>query len=233
MEGFLGAHGSILRGTGGFGGDFGRDGDADGDTDVGLGGAAVALGGQVKVGGGGRRDGLGAVDVDGANAVDGGGGGVGGAPVEDDGLAEVDGERIGGEGCGGRGRRRGLGGRSAGGSYRGSGFVAPGDGVIANASMTAARTDRVRREWVGKDCGVSSVSPALPRLQSSFMVLKIKVDAGGVPCELPLGRGRGLGYFQLQLGMSAPGPVSGRFWVPSASMDQMRVWSARPSAELA
>src|SRR6185437_7989330 len=38
---------------------------------------------------------------------------------------------------------------------------------------------------------------------------------------------------QLQLGMSEPEPVSARFWVPSASMVMMRVWSARPSEELA
>ena len=70
----------------------GELGNADGDADVGFGGAAVALGDQVEVGGGGGRDGLGAVDVDLADAVDGDDGGVGGAPVEDDGLAEVDGD---------------------------------------------------------------------------------------------------------------------------------------------
>ena len=34
-----------------------------------------------------------------------------------------------------------------------------------------------------------------------------------------------MAHFQLQLGMSAPGPVRERFWVPSASMVMMRVWA--------
>ena len=54
------------------------------------------------------RDGLGAVDVDLADAVDGDDGGVLGAPVEHDGLAEVDREGIGGE-AGGRSGGGGVG----------------------------------------------------------------------------------------------------------------------------
>ena len=72
--------------------------DADGDADVGLGGAAIALGGEMEVGGVRGRDGLGAVDVDLADAVDGDDGRVLGAPVEHDGLAEIDGQGIGGDG---------------------------------------------------------------------------------------------------------------------------------------
>src|SRR6185312_2219156 len=70
---------------------------AHGNTHVGFGGAAVAFGGEVEVGGSGGRHSLRAVDGDLADTVDGDGGRVGGAPVEDDGLAEIDGERIGGE----------------------------------------------------------------------------------------------------------------------------------------
>ena len=66
----------------------GSVGHADGDADVGFGGAAVALGGEMEVGGVGGRDGLGAVDRDlpmpsMVTTV-----AFGGAPVEDDGLAE-------------------------------------------------------------------------------------------------------------------------------------------------
>ena len=46
------------------------------------------------------------LSVDLADAVDGDDGGVLGAPVEDDGLAEVDGEGIGREAGSGRGRSR-------------------------------------------------------------------------------------------------------------------------------
>ena len=74
---------------------------ADGDADVGFGGASIAFGDEVEVGGVGGRDGLGAVDVDLADAIDGDDGGVGGAPVEDDGSAEVNGGGVGGEGGGG------------------------------------------------------------------------------------------------------------------------------------
>ena len=102
VEDGVAAHVAVL--VAGRGGRFGH---ADGDANVGFGGAAVALRGEVEVGRVGGRDGLGAVGVDLADAVDGDGGGVLRAPVEDDGLAEIDGGGIGGDGGGGRGAGRG------------------------------------------------------------------------------------------------------------------------------
>ena len=81
----------------------------DGDADVRFDHPAVTLGDEMEVGGIGGRDGLRAVDWNRADAVDDDAGGVGGAPVEDKGLADVDGERIGGEGGGGRGLIAGMG----------------------------------------------------------------------------------------------------------------------------
>jgi hypothetical protein len=97
-------------------------GDADGDADVGFGGAAVVLGYEVEVGGAGGRDGLGAVDRDFADAVDADAGGVGGAPVEDDGLAKINGHGVGSDG-GGR-RSNGFGSGCSGGGRGSLLFVA-------------------------------------------------------------------------------------------------------------
>src|SRR6185437_8201977 len=72
-----------------------RFGHANGDADVGFGGAALTLRGEVEVGRGRGRDGLRPVGVYLANAVDGDGIGVLRAPVEDDGLTLIDRERIG------------------------------------------------------------------------------------------------------------------------------------------
>ena len=69
------------------------------------------------------------------------------------------------------------------------------------------------------------------KLDSTFMLLKKHLPAAGVP-ERYRRRNKRV-YFQLQFGMSAPAPVSGRCCVPSASMVQMRMCSARPSGELA
>ena len=62
----------------------------------------------MEVGGVGGRDGLGAVEVDLADAVDGDDVAFWRAPVEDDGLAEVDGQRIGGDGGGGSAAAAGV-----------------------------------------------------------------------------------------------------------------------------
>src|SRR6266702_5255003 len=56
---------------------------------------------------------------------------------------------------------------------------------------------------------------------------RIKVDCESYPA------GKMRDYFQLQFGMSAPGPVSARRWVPSASMVQTFMWPGWPSAVLA
>ena len=78
---------------------------ADRHTNVGLGSAAVVLGDVVVVGGAGGRDGLGAVDRNFTNAVDADAGGIRATPVEDHGLTEIDGERVGRDGR--RGRQHG------------------------------------------------------------------------------------------------------------------------------
>src|SRR6185437_849618 len=46
-------------------------------------------------------------------------------------------------------------------------------------------------------------------------------------------QGRRRTYFQLQFGMSVPGPVKALRWVPSASMVQMRIWDCLPLEVLA
>jgi len=56
----------------------------------------------------------------------------------------------------------------------------------------------------------------------SMVLPKWIIFGEGVPNEVPVRRACGA-YFQLQLGISAPGPVSGRCCVPSASMVQIRV----------
>src|SRR6185437_15250230 len=83
-------------------GNGGRFRDADGNANVGFGGSAVTLRGEVEVGRGRGRYGLGTVGVDRADAVDGDTVGILCAPVEDDGLADVDCRGIGSDG----GRRR-------------------------------------------------------------------------------------------------------------------------------
>jgi hypothetical protein len=65
------------------------------------------------------------------------------------------------------------------------------------------------------------------------MLLKIDVDQGKGAVEGTLLRRCG-DYFQLQFGISVPGPVSGRFCEPSPdNMVQTLMWSAFPSDELA
>src|SRR5207302_4728406 len=85
------------------------NGNPDGDANIGFGNAAVSLRNEMEVGGVRGRNGLRPVEVDVADTVDGDAAGVLAAPVEDDGLAEIDGDGIRGDGGGGSrsGRRWG------------------------------------------------------------------------------------------------------------------------------
>ena len=105
VEGRVAAHVPV---SGGYRGRW-RDRDADGYADVGFGGAAIALRGEMEVGRVRGRNGLGAVCVHLADAVDGDDGGVLSAPVEDDGLAKVDRHRISGDVAVGAGAVVGVG----------------------------------------------------------------------------------------------------------------------------
>ena len=212
MEGGFAAH---VRGDGRR--RSGSDGDADGDANVGFGSAAVSLRSEMEVGGVGGRDGLGAVEVDIADAVDGDGAGVLAAPVEDDGLALIDRERVRGDGGGG----------SSGSSWGWAGPRALGSTPLAFlwqpvTAPSATRVAAMTRVLLILLC-VALIGYLLP----SLVFQKINVA-----CETILA-GKIQRYFQLQFGMSAPGPVNARFCVPSASMVMIFMWLALPSAVLA
>src|ERR1017187_7543484 len=77
----------------------------------------------------------------------------------------------------------------------------------------------------------SSLAPAFPML-CLWYYLNSRLRREGFHGEVSMSRIRSH-YFQLQLGMSAPGPVRGCLCVPSASMLQILMCSARPSEEFA
>ncbi len=192
----------------------GSDRHSDGDANIGFGNASVSLRDEVEVGGVRGRDGLGSVEVDIADAVDADGAGVLAAPVEHDGLAEIDRGGIGGDGSGWD-------------SGSGGGWT---ESVgIDSAGLLVAAGDRAERdEGSGHDQGLAdSVLHCTHRLSPAI----VSISKKSVACEA-VSQGR-TAHFQLQFGMSAPGPVSARFCVPSASMVMIFMWPALPSAVLA
>ena len=187
--------------------------DSHGDTNVGLGRAAVTLRSEVKVGGTGGGDGLGAVEIDIADAVNVDRRGILTSPVEDDGLAQINRYRV----CGDGGRRR------SGRSRRGAEGAGINSACLLWQPVTAPSAAKVKAM-----ARILLILLCLAIIRSLLPVVSISKKE-----HTPLSNSAENYYFQLQLGISAPGPVSARFWVPSASIDIIFMWLALPSAVLA
>src|SRR5206468_5940195 len=155
----------------------GSDRHSDGDTNVGFGNAAVSLGDEMEVGGVGGRDGLGSVEVDVADAVDADGAGVLAAPVEHDGLAEIDRAGIGGDGGGG----------SSGGGWSWTESV----GIDATGFLVAARDHGECNEGGGQGQGLADSALSCAHriyLLPTVVFQKIsclRSDPAGKTCLLP------------------------------------------------
>ena len=102
-------------------------------------------------------------------------------------------------------------------------------GIDSAGLLVAARNHAERDEGSGHDQGLAdSVLCCTHRISPTI----VSISKNQVACEMVLA-GNETTYFQLQLGISAPGPVNARFCVPSASMVMIFMWLALPSAVLA
>src|SRR5258705_8352484 len=118
-------------------------------------------------------------------------------------------------------------------------MVAVGAGAAAGAGPSELGSTPLAFLW--QPVTMASAARVVTRARVLLVVLCIALIKYLLPIgsisknQLPAKRSRReeSAYFQLQFGMSAPGPVNARFCVPSASMVMIFMWLAAPSAVLA
>src|SRR5882757_2336338 len=120
-------------------------------------------------------------------------------------------------------------------------MVAVGAGAAAAGAVGSSALGSIPLAFLWQPVTMTSAARVVAKARLLLILLCLALIEYLLPIgsisknQLPAKRSRReeSAYFQLQLGMSAPGPVSARFCVPSASMVMTFMWLALPSAELA